>query len=129
MPPFLSAAKCHQWYWRHGSVRPPQPILAAGDSRRNGSGFYKSFTILPTIARYSPQQRQAIADLWFSAMFNRFEAQPREGGGSSLAGEADTMCARWKEAVGRLSFGEMLADVCQFLALSSQENALKYFAS
>jgi hypothetical protein len=42
--------------------------------------------------------------------------------------EAGTMCARWKEAVGRLSFGEMLADVCQFLALSSQENALKYFA-
>ena len=25
-------------------------------------------------------------------------------------------------------FGDMLADICQFLALSSQENALKYFA-
>jgi hypothetical protein len=77
---------------------------------------------------YSPQQRQAIADLWFSAMFDRFKAQPREAGGSPLAGEAETMCVRWKEAAGRLSFGDMLADICQFLALSSQENALKYFA-
>src|SRR6185312_9550399 len=34
----------------------------------------------------------------------------------------------WREAAGRLSFGDMLADVCHFLALSSQENALKYFA-
>ena len=38
------------------------------------------------------------------------------------------MCARWKDAAGRLSFADMLADICQFMALSSQESALKYFA-
>ena len=76
---------------------------------------------------YSPQQRQALADLWFSAMFARFTAQPREAYGSPLAGEAEKMCARWKDAAGRLSFADMLADICQFMALSSQESALKYF--
>jgi len=77
---------------------------------------------------YAPQQRQAMADLWFSAMFNRFRTQPRETYGSPTAGEADKLCARWMEAAGRLSFADMLADTCQFMALSSQENALKYFA-
>ena len=79
-------------------------------------------------ARYSPQQRQAMADLWFSAMFARFKAQPREAHGSRLAGEAETMCARWKDATSRRSFADLLADICQFMALSSQESALKYFA-
>ena len=79
-------------------------------------------------AGYSPQQRQAMADLWFSAMFARFRAQPRPTHGSRLAAEAEKMCVRWNEAAGRLSFADMLADICQFMALSSQENALKYFA-
>jgi hypothetical protein len=78
---------------------------------------------------YSPQQRQAMADLWFSAMFGRFKVHPRETYGSPLAGEAAKTCARWTAAAGRLSFADMLADICQFLALSSQETALKYFAS
>jgi len=77
---------------------------------------------------YSPQQRQALADLWFSAMFTRFRTDPRDAYGSPLAGEAEKLCARWKEAAGRLSFADMLADICQFLALTSQDNALKYFA-
>jgi hypothetical protein len=77
---------------------------------------------------YPPQQRQAMADLWFSAMFERFKGERREAYGSPLAGEADKLCARWREAAGRLSFGDMLADICQFLALSSQESALKYYA-
>jgi hypothetical protein len=69
-----------------------------------------------------------MADLWFSAMFARFKAQPREAHGSPLAGEAEKLCSRWKESAGRLSFADILADICQFLALSSQESALKYFA-
>jgi hypothetical protein len=77
---------------------------------------------------YAPAQRQALADLWFSTMFNRFKLQPRDAFGSPLASEAEKLCARWKEAAGRLSFADMLAEICQFLALSSQESALKYFA-
>jgi hypothetical protein len=79
-------------------------------------------------AGYSPQQRQAMADLWFSAMFERFRTRPREAYGSPLAGEAEKLCVRWKDAAGRLSFADMLADICQFMALSSQDGALKYFA-
>ena len=77
---------------------------------------------------YSPQQRQAMANLWFSAMFARHKAQPREAYGSRLPDEAETLCARWKDAPDRLSFADMLPDICQFMALSSQETALKYFA-
>ena len=92
---------------------------------------FEGATLIRNVAmqpNYSPAQRQALADLWFSTMFNRFRQQPREDFGSPLAGEAEKLCGRWREAAGRLSFGDMLADVCHFLALSSQENALKYFA-
>jgi len=81
---------------------------------------------LPSL--YSPQQRQAMADMWFSAMFARFKSQPREAFGSPLTDEADKTCAHLRDAAGRLSFADMLADICQFIALSSQDNALKYFA-
>jgi hypothetical protein len=77
---------------------------------------------------YSPQQRQAMADLWFSAMFARFKSQPREALGSPLADEAEKTCAHLREAAGQLSFADMLANICQFMALSSQDSALKYFA-
>jgi hypothetical protein len=79
-------------------------------------------------SHYSPQQRQTMADLWFSAMFARFKSQLREAFGSPFSGEAEQMCAHLQDAAGRLSFADMLADICQFIALSSQESALKYFA-
>ena len=123
---------------------------ATSTAQRIDMNFYKSSALDPAINKlhwflcgfegatlirnmalqpnYSPAQRQALADLWFSTMFNRFRQQPRDDFGSPLAGEAEKLCGRWREAAGRLSFGDMLADVCHFLALSSQENALKYFA-
>jgi hypothetical protein len=90
-----------------------------------GATLIRNMAIEPD---YAPAQRQALADLWFSTMFNSFKLQPRNDAGSPLGGEAEKLCARWREAAGQLSFADMLADICQFLALSSQENALKYFA-
>ena len=77
---------------------------------------------------YSPEQRQALADLWLSAMFARFRDEPRGSHGSPLGGEADALCGRWREAGPRLPFDDMLADICRFLALSSQDNARRYAA-
>ncbi len=70
--------------------------------------------------------RQPIADLWFSTMFFRFTINPRMAFGSPLAAEADAFCAKWKESAGRLSFHDMLGDICKFMSLYSTESAEKY---
>ena len=54
-------------------------------------------------------------------------AHPREDLGSALAAQAEKLCAKWKGAAGQLSFEEMLADICQFMALFSPEDAMAYF--
>ena len=41
---------------------------------------------------------------------------------------ANLYSTRTGAAAGQLSFESMLADICQFMALASKENALKYFA-
>jgi hypothetical protein len=52
----------------------------------------------------------------------------RAGAASAQEAEAEALCARWREAGGRLSCPDMLADVCRVLALSSQQNADAYQA-
>ena len=41
--------------------------------------------------------------------------------------QAEALRAKWKTNVGQLSFETMLAELCGFLALSSKDNARKYF--
>ncbi|MDP2296529.1 MAG: glycosyltransferase family 2 protein [Pseudolabrys sp.] len=72
--------------------------------------------------------RQPIADRWFSSMFVRFMKNPRTNFGSPLAAEADAFCEKWKVSAGRLSFQDMLGDICAFIALFSKDGAEKYFA-
>ena len=72
--------------------------------------------------------RQKMADLWFATMFQRFRAHPRDDLGSALAPAAEKLCVKWKGAAGQLSFENILADICQFVALFSPEEAMKYFA-
>ena len=72
-------------------------------------------------------QRQKIADIWFTAMFRRFQVHPREDFGSPLAGAAEKICVKWKAAVGQLSFEAILVDICEFMALASPEHAMAYF--
>jgi hypothetical protein len=82
---------------------------------------------LNSIPNYTLQQRQVMADRWFSTMFGRFTGHKREGFGSALSREADILCEKWKSAAGRLSFHEMLADICDFMSLSSKERSQKYY--
>lgn len=83
---------------------------------------------LALIPDYSLDQRQAMADYWFATMFKRFESRKREDFGSPLSADADKLCAKWKGASGQLTFEAMLADICQFLALKSSDDAMRYFA-
>jgi hypothetical protein len=76
---------------------------------------------------YPMEQRQPIADLWFYAMFHRFKSQERLTFGSSLAGEADKLCDKLRKMSGRMSFHDMLADLAAFMALSSKDDAQRYF--
>lgn len=72
-------------------------------------------------------QRQPIADRWFAAMFHRFKSQPRLTFGSSRAGEAELICAKLLTSTGQMSFQDMLAEITGFMALSSKNNAQRYF--
>lgn len=76
---------------------------------------------------HTAAQRQAMADRWFSVMFVRFMGSTREAFGSRHADAAEALRARWKTSAGRLSFQDMLAELCGFLALSSKDNSQKYF--
>ena len=79
------------------------------------------------IPGHAPAQRQAMADRWFATMYQRFVRIPRDGFGSPQADKAEALRAKWKTNVGQLSFETMLAELCGFLALSSKDNARKYF--
>ena len=76
---------------------------------------------------YPLAQRQPIADLWFSSMFQRFKGQTRLTYESSLAGEADALYTKLEQLTGQMSFQDMLAEVSKFMALSSKNNAQRYF--
>jgi hypothetical protein len=77
-------------------------------------------------AHYSPEQRQEMADRWFSTMFMRFKNSRRTAADSRFEREADTLCDKWRSATGRLSFPELLIDIGEFIALSSMANAERY---
>jgi hypothetical protein len=79
------------------------------------------------IPRHAPAQRQAMADRWFVTMYQRFMRIPRDGFGSPQAGKAEALRAKWKTPAGALSFESILAELCGFLALSSEAHAQKYF--
>jgi hypothetical protein len=78
------------------------------------------------IPPYTLAQRQAMADYWFATMFQRFKGHTRLNFQSSLAAEADALCRKLKSAVVQMSFLDMLKDICNFMELSSPENAQKY---
>jgi hypothetical protein len=76
---------------------------------------------------FAPDQRQKIADIWFTAMFQRFLAHPRADFGSPLAGKAEKLCQKWKAASGQLSFEAILADISEFMSLASPAHGMAYF--
>lgn len=81
---------------------------------------------LNTIPNYTLAQRQAMTDRWFTTMFIRFRDHKRADFGSPLSRDADMLCEKWKLVAGRLLFQDMLADICEFISLSSKDNSQKY---
>jgi hypothetical protein len=76
---------------------------------------------------YSPAQRQAIADRWFSSRYIRFKGHKRLIADSPFAGEAQKICDELVSASGRLQFQDMLTEICRLIALFSAEGAQRYF--
>jgi hypothetical protein len=93
------------------------------------SGFEGAAIIMNAaeIPAYPMPQRQAIADLWFTAMFNRFKRDARTTYDSPHTEEADKLCAKIAGATGQLSFERVLADISGFFALFSKQRAQAYF--
>ncbi len=76
---------------------------------------------------YPMPQRQGIADLWFTTMFNRFKRDTRATYNSPFTGEADKLCAKIAGSTGQLSFERVLADISGFFGLFSKQRAQAYF--
>ena len=76
---------------------------------------------------YPMPQRQAIADLWFTTMFNRFKRDVRMTNDSPHTEAADKLCAKIAGSTGQLSFERILADISGFFALFSKQRAHAYF--
>jgi hypothetical protein len=76
---------------------------------------------------YPVPQRQAIADLWFTAMFARFKRDARTTYDSPFTDEADRLCAKIAGSTGQLSFERVLADISGFFAMFSKQRAQAYF--
>ena len=89
-----------------------------------GAALIRNADVFPD---FPLSQRQPIADLWFSAMFHRFKSQARLTFGSSFVGEADRLCAKLQKTTGQMSFQEMLTELSSFMALSSKDQAQRYF--
>ena len=75
---------------------------------------------------YPLARRQAVADLWFSVNFVRFNRRNRATGDSKFTGEAEKIRAKLLTSTGQLSFQGMLAEICNLIALSTQDKAQRY---
>lgn len=80
-----------------------------------------------TLTALAPAQRQPLADLWFSAMFARFNRDNRTAFGSPLTEDAERWCQKLRGATGQLTFQNILADISGFIALSSESDGQEYF--
>jgi hypothetical protein len=89
-----------------------------------GAILVRNADVLPD---YPLPQRQAIADLWFSVMFQRFQNQVRQTFGSAHAAETDKLRAKLLLTAGRVLFQDQLAEIRDFLALFSKDGAQNYY--
>ena len=72
-------------------------------------------------------QRQAIADLWFSAKFLGFVGNSRSTFGSEYGGDAERIRTKLLASTGQLSFEGLLKDICDVISLFSMDKANKYY--
>lgn len=76
---------------------------------------------------YPLAQRQAIADRWFSVMFIRFKEQTHEKLESRFNGDVAKLREKLLQSSGRLSFQDLLKELCDFMALFSKDKSQSYF--
>ena len=72
---------------------------------------------------YPLDQRQLMADRWFSLNFLRFRGQDRAIGESRFVGDAQKLRAKLETSMGQLSFQDMLTEICGLFALFAQGKA------
>jgi hypothetical protein len=72
-------------------------------------------------------ERQPVADLWFTTMFNRFKGDNRSAFNSPLTDDAERWCKKLLQSTGQLTFERILAEISDFIALSSGDSARNYF--
>jgi hypothetical protein len=89
-----------------------------------GAALIRNADVFPD---YRLAQRQPIADLWFSAMYQRFRNPTRLTYDSKLTNEAALLHAALQKTSGQMSFLQMLTAISGFMALSSPEHAQRYF--
>lgn len=72
-------------------------------------------------------ERQPVADLWFTTMFNRFRGDNRSAFNSPLTDDAERWCKQLLQSTGQLTFERILAEISDFIALFSGDSARNYF--
>ena len=74
-----------------------------------------------------PAQRQAIANLWFSTMFARFNGHKRLSFGSPFARDVERSCAKLRAIAEKASFENMLTEISGVVGIFSKHKAQDYF--
>ncbi len=89
-----------------------------------GAALIRNADVFPD---YPLAQRQPIADLWFSAMAQRFRNPTRLTYDFKFTNEAGLLHAALQKTTGQMSFHQMLTAISGFMALSSPDHAQRYF--
>ena len=76
---------------------------------------------------YPLPQRQAIADLWFTTMFDRFKRDVRTTNDSPFSGEADKLCAKIAASTGQFSSSGFCRTSAVFSRLFSKQRGQDLF--
>lgn len=76
---------------------------------------------------YPMAQRQVMADRWFSARFAAFVRDKRSTFGSQYGDEAERIRAKLLMSTGQLTFQHLLIEICNTIALFSNDKAKRYY--
>jgi hypothetical protein len=76
--------------------------------------------------RHSLAQRQAMANQWFEVMFRRFVGDANARFDSRLMAEANSLHEKWRLSFPNFQLEVLLADICDFIRLTSPEKAQAY---
>ncbi len=110
-------------YYRDAGLDPAINVLHWFLCGFEGAVLARNGDLFPELALGA---RQAIADRWFSTMFQRFQHR-RSAFDSPFKEQAEALYRKLLASTGQLSFPGMLAEICGFMALCSTPFAQRYF--